>query len=111
MTSHSTWWKSAMTVAVLGALFVFDWPAKSAPPPPLPAGMQKDVDRAIDAGVEFLKQTQGPFGTWTAMGQHQVGYAALPGLTLLECGMKPSDLLVQKAAAFVRWSSGTLDRT
>src|SRR5204863_2950909 len=34
--------------------------------------------------------------------QHAVGLAALPGLTLLECGVDPKDPAVQRALAFVR---------
>jgi len=110
MKRYSPHWKSALVVVVLGGILVLTPPAGSAPLP-VPPDMQKDVNQAIEAGMDFLKQTQGPFGSWTLMGKHQVGYAALPGLTLLDCGMKPSDPIVQKAAACVRWWAGNLDTT
>lgn len=75
------------------------------PPPalalnPLPPAEQQKVDAAIDRGVKYLKSTQLPAGTWGA--GHPLGYAALPGLTLLECGVPASDPAVQKVADFVR---------
>ena len=69
---------------------------------PLPQAEQADVNRAIDLGVQFLKKTQLKSGSWAAEGNNQVGYAALPGLTLLECGVAADDPVVQRAAAFVR---------
>jgi len=66
----------------------------------LPRELQEEVNRAIDKGVAFLKKTQLLNGTWES--NHQVGMAALPGLTLLECGVKADDPAVQKAAKYVR---------
>jgi hypothetical protein len=66
----------------------------------LPRELQEEVNRAIDKGVAFLKKTQLLNGTWE--NNHQVGMAALPGLTLLECGVKADDPAVQKAAKYVR---------
>ena len=80
-------------------------------PLPLPEDMQRRVDQAIDDGVKFLKATQGPFGTWAAKKEHMAGYAALPGLTLLECGVPAIDSSVLKAAYFVRLSAPKMDRT
>jgi hypothetical protein len=62
---------------------------------------QKKVDAAIARGVEYLKKTQLPNGTWPG-GNHPVGYAAMGGLTLLECGVKANEPPIQKAAQFVR---------
>jgi hypothetical protein len=78
---------------------------------PLPPDMQKRVDQAIDDGVKFLQATQGPVGTWAPAKSHMAGYAALPGLTLLECGVSGLDASVLRAAAFVRWSAPKMDRT
>jgi hypothetical protein len=72
------------------------------PPPRLPREQQEKVNRAIEEGVAYLKRTQQDSGSWTALRQHDVGFAALPGLTLLECGVPPDDPQVKKAAAFVR---------
>ena len=79
---------------------------------PLPPGDQIRVNEAIDKGVIFLRRTQGPLGTWAEdPKRHGVGYAALPGLTLLECGVPASDPQVQRAAAFVRANCAKLDGT
>ena len=60
---------------------------------------QDAINRAIDQGVAFLKKTQQADGTW---GFPQVGATALAGLTLVECGVPPSDAAVRKAADHVR---------
>src|SRR5207244_7827766 len=65
----------------------------------------------IDAGVQVLRGTQGNLGTWSRDNHHLAGYAALPGLTLLECGVPASDPAVQRAAAFVRWAAPKMDKT
>src|SRR5262249_1836794 len=39
------------------------------------------------------------------------GYAALPALTLLECGVPPSDPLIQRTANYVRSKRVTLNTT
>src|SRR5205823_5281823 len=86
--------------------------AEAAPQPPLvprekgafgslPPGLQKRVNEAIDRGVQFLRNSQRRSGSWETE-PFALGYAALPGLTLLECGAAPADPAVQKAARFVR---------
>jgi len=95
---------------LLGVTFVGQAPVLSKPIP-LPPDMQQRVDQAIDDGLKFLKATQGPFGTWAADKNHMTGYAALPGLTLLECGVSGLDLSVQRAAYFVRAAAPKMDRT
>jgi hypothetical protein len=74
---------------------------------------QKRVNAAIDRGVAYLRKTQLKIGTWSgtwAAGDHAVGYAALPGLTLLECGMPATDPAVVKAARFVRANAPTVNK-
>ena len=71
---------------------------------------QKRVNEAIDRGVTYIRTTQIKGGSWLK-GQYGVGYAALPGLTLLECGARPTDPTVQRAARFVRFNAATLNRT
>jgi hypothetical protein len=66
----------------------------------LPREMQTEVNKAIDKGVAYLKRKQHRNGAWE--NQHMTAYAALPALTLLECGVPASDPRVQKAAGFVR---------
>lgn len=68
----------------------------------LPAGLdQKAIDDAIARGVKYLKKEQPGVGTWNTR-NHSIGYAALPGLTLLECGVPAGDAYVQAAAKYVR---------
>jgi hypothetical protein len=79
---------------------------------PLNADEQDQVNRAIDRGVAFLKATQGVHGSWrNPKESHPIGYAALPGLTLLECGVPPADPAVQRVARLVRRSAANLDAT
>jgi hypothetical protein len=64
---------------------------------------QEKINRAIDRGVEALRRLQQPDGTWAPPGEyHKLGYAGLPGLTLLECGAPATDPAVVQAARFVR---------
>ena len=74
--------------------------AKEVPLVALPPEDQEKVNQAIDRGVEYLKKSQDPrTGAWPG---GRVGYTALPGLTLLECGVPAQDPAVQKAAGHVR---------
>src|SRR5205085_756945 len=90
----------------------------SAPSPthaervPLPAVLQERVNRAIEHGAGFLIANQGPWGTWAQDAKnHPAGYAALPGLTLLECGESADHPGIRLAASFVRQSCAKLDNT
>lgn len=66
-------------------------------------GVSEEVEDTIQKGVAFLKQSQKDSGSWAESDeQHALGYAALPGLTLLECGVAANDPVVQKAAQFTR---------
>ncbi len=96
-----------------GVVLLLSASRPAAPAPlPLPPEQQEQVNRAIDRGVAFLRATQGRLGTWAAPGaSHQVGCAALPGLTLLECGVSPKDPAILRTAEAVRRSAGALDRT
>jgi hypothetical protein len=76
----------------------------------LTAEQQKAVNAAIDRGVAHLRATQLDNGSW-AGGHHAIGYAALAGLTLLECGVPADDPAVKKAAHYVRFNSAALDHT
>ncbi|MCI0376109.1 MAG: hypothetical protein L0215_00740, partial [Gemmataceae bacterium] len=82
------------------------------PPPKFvaPGLSQERVNEAIAKGVKYLLSTQLENGGWGG-GGHDVGYAALPGLTLLESGVSPQDPAVQKAAAFVRSRIPALNKT
>jgi hypothetical protein len=79
---------------------------------PLPAGLQAKVNRAVDHGVVYLFGTQPVWGSWTLdFKNHSVGYAALPGLTLLECGESKDHLVIQRAVSFVRQNCAKLTTT
>lgn len=52
-------------------------------------------------GIAFLKKSQAADGTWPA-GPWSIHMAAFGGLTLLECGLPPTDPAIQKAAALTR---------
>ena len=79
---------------------------------PLNKEEQARVDRAIDAGVAYLKRAQGTHGTWAGPKEkYPIGYTALPGLTLLECGVPAEDAAVRRVAAVVRRAVPTLNAT
>jgi hypothetical protein len=69
------------------------------------------VDKAIKAGGDYLQKIEGPTGTWAPKvdDPHAVAYAALPGLTLLECGVSPKEPAIKAAAAFVRTAAQGAD--
>ncbi|HEY7314193.1 MAG TPA: hypothetical protein VH643_32880 [Gemmataceae bacterium] len=75
---------------------------------PARAVKDADVKGAIDRGVAALRRMQGPNGLWI---HPEVGATALGGLTLLECGAKPDDEAVQRAADQVRRTSVALTHT
>jgi hypothetical protein len=92
---------------------------KPSEPPPLekepvkawlPPEEQKKVDEAIERGVLWLKKSQLPSGSWSPS-QNVVGLAALPGLTLLECGVPADDPCVRKAVENVRNGIPKLGKT
>lgn len=82
---------------------VADGPAPTGPESALitlPPDKQAEVNEAVVRGVRFLKARQMDNGCWP--GDGRVGFAALPGLTLLEAGVPLSDPNVRKAADYVR---------
>ncbi len=93
-----------------------DPPTEPPPAPPEPPTVSlSDEERAkvrtaIEAGVRYLRERQRPDGRWPH-DQHPVGYAALPALTLLECGAPADDPAVLKAADFVRKAAPRLSAT
>lgn len=83
-------------------------------PGPARAADKEEIDRAIGAGVEALRNLQRPDGSWAytaGIAASTVGSTALGGLTLLECGAGKDDRAVLKAADFVRTSGVTLKQT
>lgn len=70
---------------------------------------QGRVNDAIDKGIKFLRDTQLPVGTWARDDKYPVGYAALPGLTLLESGVPANDPAIKKIAALIRRCAAIYD--
>lgn len=82
-------------------------PPAKADPPSLTAAEQLKVDRAVADGVWYLRDSARPGGGWgdnlPENGQPvEVGFACLPALALLECGVPPTDPVIQRAAKLVR---------
>lgn len=73
---------------------------------PLPREQQEKVNAAIDRGAAWLRKKQKVNGAF--VDQFTTALAALPALTLLECGAPADDPAVQKAARFVRRHAGKL---
>ncbi len=75
------------------------------------------IDRAVERGVKFLKKEQKQAGFWgdgTGPGSGKgwgVGYTALAGMALLECGVPSTDPSIKKAASIVRLNVHELDDT
>jgi hypothetical protein len=97
-------------------------PPRPIGPPALAPGEQAKVDQAIQKGVAFLLEVQNKDGTWSfprkkksakkeKLDHFQVGYAALAGLTLLECGVKPDHEAMKRTAEFIRSSAETINLT
>jgi hypothetical protein len=87
-----------------------------APPAPqqngwLPSQEQISVNAAISKGTLYLLEAQDENGSWQGHRPHHVGMAALPALTLLECGVPPDDEHIQLAAHHVRSAAATLHAT
>ncbi|HTU89833.1 MAG TPA: hypothetical protein VMF69_07040 [Gemmataceae bacterium] len=82
----------------------------------LPPNIQKQVDRSIDRGVEFLRRQQHADGSWghqigDAGKRHTSGITALSALTLLECGVPAKDGQVRSAARYLRQRMKDLTNT
>ncbi|HTU22773.1 MAG TPA: hypothetical protein VMG10_32330 [Gemmataceae bacterium] len=91
-------------------------PERPPEPPWLPEEKQAKVNEAIDRGVAWLRKKQTPEGYWAEPGDplariHPASLAALPALTLLECGVAADDPQVAKAVEMVRAAVPQLNRT
>jgi squalene cyclase len=85
---------------------------KPTPPRPLislSAADEARVEKAITQGVAFLKKSQTSEGTW--LGPRPIEYAALAGMTLLECGVPADDPVIKKAADYVRRQTPAMNNT
>src|SRR5262245_50155038 len=98
-------WQGWGAFALLGVVMLLGWAAPArADRKPLPPAEQEKVNAAIDKGVQFLRGFRVPE-------RHKVGYTALVGLTLLECGVPADDPQVKACAAYVRNQARELDAT
>jgi hypothetical protein len=71
---------------------------------PYPAEFRERVNEAIERGARWLRQTQRGDGTWQSPYNrgYPMGATALAALTLLKCGARPDEPVVEKAFAFLR---------
>jgi hypothetical protein len=69
---------------------------------------EKQIKKAIDRGVEYLRRLQEAGGDWHFT---ESGMTSLAALTLLECGTAPDDAAIQKAAAYIRNTAVSEDKT
>src|SRR5262249_26127583 len=66
---------------------------EEAPLVTLAAADQAKVNNAVNKGISYLKKAQNDIsGAWPG---GRIGHIALPGLTLLECGVAKTDRAVQ----------------
>lgn len=86
-------WARQCFVFAVGALLL-GAPARAARPT-LPPDEEAEVKCAMETAVRRLKEAQLPSGTW-ATDNHTAGYAALPALTLLECGVPKTDPVLKR---------------
>lgn len=75
---------------------------------PVRAVDKEAINRAIDNGVKSLCAIQQGDGTWP---HPEIGATALAGIALLECGVKPDDKSLQRAAEAVRKACPTVTHT
>ena len=62
----------------------------------------EEVERAIRNGVRFLKERQGPDGSWADVDQAaRTGPTSLAVLALLTAGEKPDAPTIQRALAIL----------
>jgi len=100
-------------VVFLGGLFLFLMAACEA----CPAEQAVDaaaVQKAVEAGKEFLRKSQGSDGLWVYQPEtpeFNIGLSALVGIALLESGETKQDPVIQNVARIVRASAPKLTKT
>jgi hypothetical protein len=79
---------------------------------PLTKVDQERLDQTFLRGAIWLRDSQGPEGTWAPQTEgNKVGYAALPALTLLECGLPARHPVITRAALHIQSSIEKLSGT
>jgi serine/threonine protein kinase len=64
------------------------------------------INEALERGINYLRAH-----SWQETPKYKVGYSALAGLTLLECGVPAGDPLIQGAATLIRSQAASLGFT
>lgn len=82
--------------AVVGVLFATNAPVVAQ------EITAEGVQQAIQKGVEFLRNQQSPAGTWGEWANQPGGVTSLVTLSLLYCGVDPSDPAIQRALSRLR---------
>jgi hypothetical protein len=82
-------------------------PVVAAPPAKVEEELVERVRKAIDRGVEYLKNKQTPQGTWEGivlqfLAGMEGGQTALVTLALLNCGVKPDDPVLEKPLKYLK---------
>jgi len=72
---------------------------------------EEKVEAIIRRGVAYLKKSQTSDGSWGGAPQFVAEFAAMGGLTLLECGVALDDPVVQKATEHVRKAAARMTKT
>ena len=98
--------------ALLGYLLFLCAAPAHADAPLLNDDEQAEVNLAIERGKAFLKMSQNQDGSWSGpKGEHPVGYTAICGLALIECGVPIKDPSMKAAVNYVGTHVEKLDHT
>lgn len=94
-------------LAGLLALVLIPTPAPAVPPPGEEDEFVRNVNRAIDRGVQYLKSQHNPKTHWEGFWLNQLGdmnggVTALAALALLNCGEKPDSKELKAALDYLR---------
>ncbi|HLJ95750.1 MAG TPA: TIGR03067 domain-containing protein [Gemmataceae bacterium] len=78
---------------------------------PARAADEDVIRKAVERGVDYLKQNQTADGLWVRSSSGTIGASALAGLALLECGVAAEDPAIRKLAPALRDGSILLSDT
>jgi hypothetical protein len=102
--------RAAVLAAVAPLSLLWSAPAAAQQP-----ADQATIDNSIRRGVEFLKKGQKAAGHWGTGANPKdgngLGYTALAGITLIECGEPLTDPGIKKAATIIRQNARDIDST
>lgn len=92
------WFSSVMLLAVAMVGFTPRTTAQDLDP--------REIRRAIDEGIQFLKRQQQPLGNWAEYPGETVGTTALVVLAMRSCGVDKDDPAIQRAMTYLRAHQG-----